>query len=111
MTDAIQITTTTGDRATAERIAAELVDRRLAACVQISGPLTSTYRWKERIEITEEWLCIAKSLAQNFGPIEELIRRLHPYDLPEILAVPVTDGSAAYLDWLRSESSGKSEPE
>jgi periplasmic divalent cation tolerance protein len=106
MSDAIQISTTTGDRATAERIAAELVDRRLAACVQISGPITSTYRWQEKIETTEEWLCTIKTLAAKFSAVEAVICKLHPYDVPEILAVPVVAGSAAYLEWLRSKSQG-----
>lgn len=106
MPDAIQISTTTGDRATAERIAAELVDGRLAACVQISGPITSTYRWQEKLETTEEWLCTIKTLAANFDAVEALICKLHPYDVPEILAVPILTGSAAYLDWLRKESGG-----
>jgi periplasmic divalent cation tolerance protein len=104
MTAAIQISTTTGDRNTAERIATELVDRRLAACVQISGPVTSTYRWKEKIETTEEWLCTIKSLAANYEAVEEIIRRLHPYDVPEIIATPITAGSEEYLDWMRRES-------
>jgi len=104
MSDAIQISTTTGDRATAERIAAELVDRRLAACVQIGGPISSTYHWKEKIETTEEWICTIKTLAENFSAIEEAICKLHPYDVPEILAVPIIAGSAAYLEWLRSET-------
>jgi periplasmic divalent cation tolerance protein len=106
MSEAIQISTTTGDRNTAERIATELVDRRLAACVQISGPIASTYRWKDKIETTEEWLCTIKTLAENFSSVEAIVRQLHPYDVPEILAVPVTAGSAAYLDWLRNESQG-----
>jgi periplasmic divalent cation tolerance protein len=104
MTDAIQISTTTGDRATAERIAAELVDRRLAACVQISGPITSTYRWQEKVETTEEWLCTIKTLAANFAAVQEVISKLHPYDVPEILAVPVVAGSEAYLEWLHREA-------
>lgn len=106
MTDVIQIATTTGDRNTAERIAADLVDRHLAACVQISGPITSTYHWQGKIETTEEWLCTIKALAANYSVIEKKINELHPYDVPEILATPVVAGSAAYLDWLRSQASG-----
>ena len=106
MTDAIHISTTTGDRAAAERIATELVDRHLAACVQISGPLTSTYHWQGKIESTEEWLCTIKALATNYAAIEQLIKELHPYDVPEILALPVTAASAEYLDWLRREAKG-----
>lgn len=104
MTDAIHISTTTGDRATAERIAIELVDRHLAACVQISGPITSTYHWQGKIESTEEWLCTIKALAANYNAIERLIKELHPYDVPEILAVPITAASPEYLDWLRREA-------
>ncbi len=84
----IQVLTTTEQREDAERIAQSLVERGLAACVQILGPVTSVYRWKGRIETAGEWLCLAKSRAELFGAIEQAIRALHPYETPEILAVP-----------------------
>lgn len=102
----IQVTTTTGDRGVAERIAAELVDRRLAACVQISGPVKSVYHWRGEIETTEEWVCTAKTVAERFSEIERVVAELHPYDTPELIATPITAASAAYEAWLRAETSG-----
>jgi periplasmic divalent cation tolerance protein len=106
MTDAIQITTTTGTRDQAERIAYELVVRRLAACAQITGPAESTYRWQGRLEIArEEWLCTAKTTMARYAAAEQTIRELHTYEAPEIIAVPICAGSEQYLDWLRTEVS------
>jgi periplasmic divalent cation tolerance protein len=99
----IQVSTTTEKREDAERIAAALVESRLAACVQILGPMTSTYRWKGRIETAGEWLCLAKSRRENYGALEEAIRKLHPYETPEIVATDITAGSRDYLGWLREQ--------
>jgi len=68
--------------------------------VQILGPITSTYRWQGAVETSEEWLCLVKSRRELYPQIEEAIRRLHPYDVPEILAVPVVAGIASYVAWL-----------
>jgi periplasmic divalent cation tolerance protein len=100
MNEYLQITTTTGTRHDAERIAAELVSRRLAACVQISGPIASTYRWQGAVETAEEWLCTAKTSREQFAAIEEVVARLHPYEVPELIATPIVIGSEAYLNWL-----------
>ena len=100
----IQVVTTTALREEAERIARELVEARLAACVQIVGPITSTYRWQGQIETGEEWQCWAKTRGALFARVEEAIRRIHPYEVPEILAVPVVAGSASYLAWLDAET-------
>jgi len=100
----IQVVTTTARREEAERIACELVEVRLAACVQIVGPITSTYRWQGKIETGEEWQCWAKTRGELFARVEEAIRRIHPYEVPEILAVPVVAGSAGYLAWLDAET-------
>ena len=100
MLDAIQVSTTTTDRADAERIAAALVARRLAACVQVSGPLESTYRWKGQVETTQEWLCTIKTVRTLFPEVEEAIRELHSYEQPEIVAVPIVVGSESYLEWI-----------
>lgn len=99
----IQVTTTTETEADAERIARSLVEARLAGCVQIAGPITSIYRWKGKIETAGEWLCLIKSREDLYGAIEQAIRSLHPYETPEIIAVPITAGSRAYLDWLNGE--------
>ena len=106
MPDYIQVVTTTASRDEAERIARSLVEERLAACVQIVGPITSTYRWQGKIETSEEWQCWAKSRGELYAQIEQAIRRLHPYEVPEILAVPVVAGSEGYLKWLREETGG-----
>jgi periplasmic divalent cation tolerance protein len=103
MTAYIQVVTTTERKEDAERIARALVEGRLAACVQVLGPVTSTYRWKGAIETSQEWQCVAKSRQSLFGEIEETIRRVHPYEVPEILAVPIAAGSARYLAWLDEE--------
>ncbi|HEY4233650.1 MAG TPA: divalent-cation tolerance protein CutA [Lacipirellulaceae bacterium] len=100
MREFLQITTTTGARHDAERIAAELVSRRLAACVQISGPIASTYRWQGAVETAEEWLCTAKTSREQFAEVQEVIKQLHPYEVPEVLATAIVDGSPTYLKWL-----------
>ena len=103
MEEFIQVITTTDKKEDAERIARRLVETRLAACVQIMGPITSIYRWKGKVETAGEWLCLIKSRQENYGAIERSIRSLHAYEIPEIMAVPVTAGSRDYLDWLRAE--------
>ncbi len=103
MIQAIQIATTTSSPADAEKIAAALVERRLAACVQISGPIISTYRWQGKVEKAEEWLCTIKTRRDVYEQVEAAIRELHSYDEPEILAVPVAAGSEGYLKWLDAE--------
>ena len=103
MSDYIQVVTTTAQREDAERIAHSLVQQRLAACVQVIGPIVSTYRWRGSMETAQEWQCWAKSRRDLYDQIEQAIRRLHPYEVPEILAVPVSAGSADYLAWLDEE--------
>ncbi len=106
MTDYIQVVTTTEHKEDAEAIARTLVEERLAACVQVLGPITSTYRWKGKIETSQEWQCWAKSRRGLYDQIEGAIRRIHRYDVPEILAMPVVAGSQSYLDWLAEEVKG-----
>jgi periplasmic divalent cation tolerance protein len=103
MTDLIQVITTTARRDEAQRIAQELIERRLAACVQVLGPITSTYRWKGQIETSEEWLCVIKSRQSLYPQIEEALRGLHPYEVPEIVAVPIVAGHRPYLAWVDEE--------
>jgi len=100
MAEAIQVATTTADRADAERIAASLVAKRLAACAQVSGPLESTFRWKGQIETSQEWLCTIKTLRALYPQVEQAIRELHSYEQPEIIALPIVAGCASYLGWL-----------
>lgn len=94
------VTCTFPDEAGARSAAELLVRRRLAACVQVLGPVRSTYRWRGRIETAAEWLCLAKTTAAVYPRLESALARVHPYDTPEIVAVPVAAGSRRYLDWL-----------
>lgn len=101
MNDFIQVFTTTETKAEAEEIARTLVDRQLAGCVQIVGPISSTYRWQGAVETAEEWLCLIKAGRAVYAELEAAIKEVHPYDTPEILAVPVAAGSNDYLAWLQ----------
>jgi len=103
MTAYIQVTTATETKTDAQAIADALVEKRLAACVQIIGPITSTYRWQGEIERAEEWLCVIKSRRELYDDLEAAILEIHPYDVPEILITPVTGGSESYLEWLNGE--------
>ena len=103
MKDYIQVFTTTESKEEAEKISREVVGKRLAACTQIVGPIKSIYRWKEKIEEEEEWLCIMKSLNDLYEQLEKAIKEIHSYEVPEILALPVVAGNQAYLEWLNKE--------
>ena len=102
MTPYIQVVTTFPDQQGAERLAAHLLETQLAACVQIS-PCNSWYRWQGAIEQSGEMVCTIKTRRDLFASLCKAIRSLHPYDVPEILAIPVVDGGASYLDWLERE--------
>jgi len=110
MTQFVKVITTVGSRGEAERIAAQLVDERLAACVQIVGPVSSTFRWREEIEISEEWLCMAKTTRDSYPAVERRIRSLHSYELPEIIALPIVAGSSDYLAWIAREVAPQAAP-
>jgi periplasmic divalent cation tolerance protein len=100
MAEFLQITTTTGTRQDAERIATEIVLLRLAGCVQISGPIASTFRWQGKIETAEEWLCLIKTGREQLDGIQRVLAEIHPYEVPELIATPIVEGSEAYLKWL-----------
>ncbi len=99
----VQVVTTTGSRQQADEIAAALVARRLAACVQVAGPITSSYHWKGQIETSSEWQCVAKTREDLYPQVEQAIHLIHDYEVPEILAVPIVAASASYTAWLESE--------
>lgn len=99
----IQVMTTVSSEEEAERIAADLLDRRLAACVQVIGPILSRYRWQGEVEQAQEWQCLAKTEAGRYDEVEAAIRETHSYDEPEVIAMPIVAGSAGYLAWV-SES-------
>ncbi len=100
MPDTIQILTTVPDKPTAQKIAQSLIDGRLAACVQIAGPIESVYRWEGNVEQATEWQCWIKTTSDRYAEIENAIRKMHPYQVPEILAMPVVGGEPDYLRWL-----------
>jgi periplasmic divalent cation tolerance protein len=99
----LQVTTTTESEEEAKIIARHLVDEKLAACVQILGPITSTYRWKGKVVTAEEWLCVIKTHEGLYKELEKAIISLHSYETPEIIAVPIKKGSPDYLNWLEDE--------
>lgn len=92
------------DAATAARIATALVDERLAACVQQLPGVRSTYRRQGRIEHADEILLLVKTAADRIPAVLARVRELHPYDVPELLALPAVDGSTDYLDWVNAQS-------
>ena len=101
MTDKIVVMVTCGSRAEAKKIARVVVEARLAACANVmSSPVESVYRWKGKVESAKEVLVLVKSTRKRFAALEREIRRLHSYDTPEIIAVPVAEGSRAYLQWI-----------
>ncbi len=110
MTDFLQVFVTFDDAAQAEALAQSLVGARLAGCVQVIGPIRSFYRWQGQVERAEEWLCLIKTRADLYPALEEAIRARHPYEVPEILAVPVSAGLEAYLAWLRAETGAGEDP-
>lgn len=100
MAEYLQVSTTAGSEKEAERLSATLVERRLAACVQVIGPIVSRYRWRGAVEHEREWLCVAKTEAGRYDELEAAIRELHSYEEPEIVATPIVAGSKGYLDWI-----------
>jgi len=95
------VLTTCPDDAAAARIARELVESGLAACVSRVGPVHSTYRWQGALHDEPEALLVIKTVSSRFSELEMRLKSLHPYDVPEIIALPVTAGSAEYLSWLQ----------
>ena len=92
------------DRAAAERLADLLVEKRLAACVNILAPCRSVYRWEGAVQHDEEHPMLIKTTAERYPEMEKALRAGHPYELPEIIAVPVEHGLPAYLEWVAAET-------
>jgi periplasmic divalent cation tolerance protein len=103
MKEYIQVFTTTEKKEDAERIAQVLVNKKLAGCVQIIGTTLSIYRWKNKVVEAKEWLCLIKSEKRLYLKLEKTIKQMHPYETPEITAVPIVAGSKEYLGWLDAE--------
>lgn len=100
MSQAIVVQTTTGSSADAEKLAETIIEHAQGACVQITGPMTSVYKWQGTIQKEEEFLVSIKTMSQVFPTLAELIRQHHTYDVPEIIALPIIDGSSEYLEWV-----------
>ena len=101
---ALLVVTNLPDRAVAERLADMLVEKKLAACVNILAPCRSVYRWKGAVQHDEEHPLLIKTTAERYAALEQALRAGHPYELPEIIAVPVERGLAAYLGWVEAET-------
>jgi len=99
-TEFIVVLVTAGSAEDAARIGRALVEERLAACVNVLGPIRSIYRWQGAVEEADEQLLLVKARAADLDAVETRVRALHGYELPEVLALPVRGGSAAYLTWL-----------
>ena len=104
---AIIVFLTAGSVDEANRLADMLVDKRLAACVQIMREMNSVFRWQGKVETQPEVLLIAKTLSSKFAEIEREVVKLHSYETPEIVAIPLSAGSGPYLEWLRTSVSEK----
>jgi len=98
------ILTTVGDREAAEKLATQLVERRLAACVNIVGPIRSVYRWEQRIQCEEEYLLVTKTTADKAARLSAAFDEMHPYELPERVELEISGGSERYLAWLAKET-------
>jgi periplasmic divalent cation tolerance protein len=96
--------TTTDSAEEAEVLARGIVDARLAACVQIVGPIRSIYRWKGNVQSEQEWQCWIKTSADRLDALTEHIKKNHTYDVPEVVALPIVGGSADYLSWMTGET-------
>jgi periplasmic divalent cation tolerance protein len=104
MTHAVLVLTTVPADATAEAIARALVEERLAACVNVTAPMTSLYHWHGTIERDQECQLVIKTTEDRVAAIEQRVKALHPYELPEFLVIATDGGSAAYLDWITNET-------
>ncbi|KIF74334.1 cation tolerance protein CutA [Streptomyces sp. 150FB] len=102
--ECLTVLTTTDSADKAAALARGVIDARLAACAQISAPVTSVYRWEAAIETAEEWQILFKTTAAGYDALEAHLLAAHDYDTPEIIATPVVRGSAAYLAWIAEET-------
>lgn len=102
--EALLVLTTLPDRDTAMKLAHAVIDARAAACVNVLGACTSVYRWQGTVENAAEVPLLIKTTAARYAALEALVRSLHPYELPEIIAVPVARGLPAYLQWVAGET-------
>jgi len=104
MADYIEVHSTTDSREEADKICAAVVAARLAACAQVSGPIRSTYWWQGKIERADEYFLMMKTTRDRFAELARVIRANHSYDVPDIVAVPILDGTEDYLEWISAET-------
>lgn len=104
MSEFIEVRTTIDTIEGAQKIANALVESRVAACVQISGPITSTYWWKGQVEHAQEWVCVVKTRMDLYSTASAVIGQTHSYDEPEIIATTIIEGSQGYLRWIEEET-------
>lgn len=109
MTDKIVVLCTCASAEEAAKIARALVEKKMAACVNVMASIRSIYRWKDAIEDQQESLLVIKSSRALFNELRAEIEKLHSYEVPEVIAVPIVDGSEGYLEWLDRELAAKSE--
>ncbi len=107
MGDCVQVSTTLPDEPAAQAIAERLVEEHLAACAQVGGPVSSIYRWRGEVERAREWYCHLKTSTARLPALQQRLRELHPYEVPEIIAVPIVGGDADYLRWIEETVSGE----
>ena len=100
MTDKRVVLSTAGTKDEAQKIALALVERKHAACVNVSGPIESVYRWQGKVEDAQEWLLIIKTTLEQLDHVKETVRELHSYDLPEVIEIPIESGSHESLEWI-----------
>jgi periplasmic divalent cation tolerance protein len=103
MTDKIVVLSNTSSAEEAERIARSLVEERLAACVNVVPGVRSFYRWKGNVEDSAEWLLVIKSSRDRFQALLAALEKLHSYEVPEVIALPVVDGASSYLNWMEGQ--------
>jgi periplasmic divalent cation tolerance protein len=102
MTDKIVVLSSCASEAEAEKLAREVVELRLAACVNVIPRVRSYYRWQGNLESTEEWLLVIKSSRELFDTLRTTLEKAHSYDIPEVIALPIVDGAENYLNWLET---------
>ncbi|RSN61911.1 divalent-cation tolerance protein CutA [Actinomadura sp. WAC 06369] len=108
MTQNLEVHVTAGDREEAEKIVTGAVEGRLAACAQISGPITSAYWWEGKLEKDEEFLVVMKTTEDRLDELVGSVKAAHSYDTPEIVAVPIVGGLGDYLEWIKEETAAPS---
>ena len=104
----LQVITTVAAKEDADLLSRRLVEARAAACVQVFGPVESTYWWEGAVETGQEWQCFIKTERRRFPAVRRIIMENHPYEIPELIAVPIVEGGPEYLQWISRETEASS---